>query len=476
MGRQGLRVVEELKKKGVRWVELQFVDLAGYLHSTTVPLHLLDEDAFTRGLGQLDGSSVEGFTTIDESDLVLKPDPTTATILPWSPKRARMIADIYLSMGRGRFPKDPRYIAEKAMQYVAENGYTAFFGPEVEFMILNSIEIDIFTPMFGVGYKIHSVEVSKAVTDKLVSTSDFQKIKKAYHTPPPIDKMLTAREEIAEYLEDYFGFRVEAHHHEVAALGQIEIDFTFADLKKTADNVITLKYVAKNVAAKYGMTATFMPKVVYGDNGNGMHTHISLWDREGKENLFYDPDDEYAELSQLGRYFIGGLLEHGRALAALVAPTTNSYKRLVPGYEAPVYLVWSKANRSAAVRVPVYYKGDKKSKRIEYRPPDPSANPYLAFAAMLAAGLDGVKKKIDPGDPVDKNVYTMTLEERRRLGIKELPRSLDEALDELESDMEFLKPVFPKEALETYIEIKRKECDEVRLYPSPIEIYLYYGI
>ncbi|HIC98778.1 MAG TPA: type I glutamate--ammonia ligase, partial [Pyrodictiaceae archaeon] len=319
-------------------VELQFVDLAGYLHSTTVPLHLLDEDAFTRGLGQLDGSSVEGFTTIDESDLVLKPDPTTATILPWSPKRARMIADIYLNMERGRFPKDPRYIAEKAMQYVAENGYTAFFGPEVEFMILNSIEIDIFTPMFGVGYKIHSVEVSKAVTDKLVSTSDFQKIKKAYHTPPPIDKMLTAREEIAEYLEDYFGFRVEAHHHEVAALGQIEIDFTFADLKKTADNVITLKYVAKNVAAKYGMTATFMPKVVYGDNGNGMHTHISLWDREGKENLFYDPDDEYAELSQLGRYFIGGLLEHGRALAALVAPTTNSYKRLVPGYEAPVYL------------------------------------------------------------------------------------------------------------------------------------------
>ena len=476
LGEQGLRVVEELRRKGVRWVELQFVDLAGYLHSTTVPLHLLDEDAFTRGLGQLDGSSVEGFTTIDESDLVLKPDPTTATILPWSPKRARMIADIYLSMGRGRFPKDPRYIAEKAMQYAAENGYTAFFGPEVEFMILNSIEIDIFTPMFGVGYKIHSVEVSKAVTDKLVSTSDFQKIKKAYHTPPPIDKMLTAREEIAEYLEDYFGFRVEAHHHEVAALGQIEIDFTFADLKKTADNVITLKYVAKNVAAKYGMTATFMPKVVYGDNGNGMHTHISLWDREGKENLFYDPDDEYAELSQLGRYFIGGLLEHGRALAALVAPTTNSYKRLVPGYEAPVYLVWSKANRSAAVRVPVYYKGDKKSKRIEYRPPDPSANPYLAFAAMLAAGLDGVKKKIDPGDPVDKNVYTMTLEERRRLGIKELPRSLDEALDELESDMEFLKPIFPKEALETYIEIKRKECDEVRLYPSPIEVYLYYGI
>lgn len=476
LGEQGLRVVEELKKKGVRWVELHFVDLAGYLHSTTVPLHSLDEDAFTKGLGQLDGSSVEGFTAINESDLVLKPDPSTAAILPWNPKRARMIVDVYLSMGRGRFPKDPRYIAERAMQYAAENGYVAFFGPEVEFMILNGIEVDILTPVFGTGYRIHSFEVNSTSSDRLVNVGDFQRIKKAYHTPTPIDKLLVVREEIAEYLEDYFGFTVEAHHHEVAAFGQVEIDFRFADLKKTADNVITLKYVARNVAARHGMTATFMPKVVYGDNGNGMHTHISLWDREGKENLFYDPNDEYAELSQLGRYFIGGLLEHGRALAALVAPTTNSYKRLVPGYEAPVYLVWSKANRSAAVRVPIYHRGDAKGKRIEFRPPDPSANPYLAFAAILAAGLDGIKKKIDPGDPVDKNVYTMTVEERRRLGIRELPRSLDEALDELESDMEFLKPIFPKETLETYIEIKRRECNEVRLYPSPIEVYLYYNI
>ncbi len=469
-------VVERLKKSGVRWVELHFTDLAGYLHSTTVPLHELEGDALERGLGQLDGSSVEGFTTIDESDLVLKPDPSTAAILPWNTKRARMICDVYMNLGRGRFPRDPRYIAERAMRYAGENGYKAFFGPEVEFMILNGVEVDVFTPFLGTGYRIHSFEVSRSDGDKAITVGDFQRIKKAYHTIPPIDRLQAVRDEIAEYLEDYFGFTIEAHHHEVAAFGQVEIDFRFSDLKKTADNVVTLKYVAKNVAAKHGMTATFMPKVVYGDNGNGMHTHVSLWDSRGEKNLFYDPNDDYAELSQLGRYFIGGLLEHSRALAALVAPTTNSYRRLVPGFEAPVYLVWSRANRSAAVRVPVYHKGDAKAKRVEYRPPDPSANPYLAFAAILAAGLDGVKKKIDPGDPVDKDVYTMTPEERRRLGIKELPRSLDEALDELESDMEFLKPIFPKEAIETYIELKRKEAAQVRLYPSPIEVYMYYNI
>jgi glutamine synthetase len=478
LGSDGLKIVKDLKEKGIRWIELQFTDLAGYLHSTTVPIREIDEDALERGLGQLDGSSVEGFTTIDESDLVLRPDPSTAAILPWNSKRARMICDVYMSFGRGRFPKDPRYIAERAMAYAAENGYRAFFGPEVEFMILNGIEVDIFTPFFGTGYRIHSFEVSKTDggNSRVINVENFQKIKKAYHTPPPMDKLQAIRDEIAEYLEDYFGFKIEAHHHEVAAFGQVEINFRFSDLKRTADNVMTLKYVARNVAAKYGLTATFMPKVVYGDNGNGMHTHVSLWDTGTGRNLFYDPDDDYAELSQLGRYFIGGLLEHGRALAALVAPTTNSYRRLVPGYEAPVYLVWSRANRSAAVRVPVYHRGDEKGKRIEYRPPDPSANPYLAFAAILAAGLDGIRRKIDPGDPVDKNVYDMTPEERRRHGIKELPRSLDEALDELESDMEFLRPIFTREALETYIEIKRKEASQVRLYPSPIEVYMYYNI
>ena len=226
------------------------------------------------------------------------------------------------------------------------------------------------------------------------------------------------------------------------------------------------------VAYKHGMVVTFMPKPIAGDNGSGMHTHVSIW--EGDKNLFYDPNDDYAELSQFARYFIGGLIEHGRALSAIVSPTTNSYRRLVPGYEAPVYLAWSRANRSAAIRVPVYHKGARASKRIEYRPPDPTANPYLAVAAIIMAGLDGVRRKIDPGDPVDENIYHMTPERRRQLGIKSLPGSLEEALDELESDNEFLKPVFTREAIEKYIELKREEVMKERLQPSPIEFLMYH--
>ena len=464
-------VLERLKKmesKGVRWLEVHFTDLAGRLRGFSIPLHEIDEKAVERGLGQLDGSSVEGFTTIAESDLVVKPDfSTLVEQLPWNPKKGRVIADIYMSMGRGRFNRDPRYIAQKTQEYLAEQGYRAYFGPEVEFMLLDRLTVDIATPALGLGYAVSSRE------SPLESDQYFQMFKKAYHTTPPIDKVANVREEIAEALEDYFGFTVEATHHEVAATGQIEIDFRFGQLVETADRVITLKYVARNIAAKYGLVATFMPKPIAGDNGNGMHTHVSLWDKEGKKNLFFDPNDEYAELSQTARYFIGGLIEHGRALAALVAPTTNSYRRLVPGFEAPIYLVWSKANRSAAIRVPIYYKGEEKAKRIEFRPPDPSANPYLAFAAIVLAGLDGIRKKIEPGDPVDKDVYHMSEEEKRQLGIKELPRNLDEALDELESDNEFLKPVFDRDVLETYIELKREEAKTEKLYPNPVEVYMY---
>ncbi|HDJ94904.1 MAG TPA: type I glutamate--ammonia ligase, partial [Acidilobales archaeon] len=253
-----------------------------------------------------------------------------------------------------------------------------------------------------------------------------------------------------------------------------EIDFKYDNLVRTADNVQTLKYVARNIAAKYNMVVTFMPKPIYGDNGSGMHVHVSLWDTKGR-NLFYDPNDEYAELSQLGRYFIGGLLEHARSISAIVSPTTNSYKRLMPGFEAPVYLTWSKGNRSAAIRIPVYHKGSEELKRIEYRPPDPSANPYLAFAAILAAGLDGLRRKIDPGDPVDKNVYHLAPKERKELGIGELPRTLWEALDELESDHDFLYPIFTKEIIETYIEIKRKEVIMLESYPTPVEFYYYFN-
>lgn len=286
---------------------------------------------------------------------------------------------------------------------------------------------------------------------------------------------MDVRLDIIQTLTKYFGFTIEAAHHEVATAGQGEIDFRFSTMVDAADKLQTLKYVIRNVAAKYGLVATFMPKPMFGDNGTGMHTHFSLWTKNGK-NLMYDPNDEYAELSQFGRYVIGGILSHARSLSAIVSPTVNSYRRLIPGFEAPVYVAWSKGNRSAVIRVPSYYKGMEKAKRIEYRAPDPSTNPYLAFAAIAAAALDGVKKKIDPGNPVDTNIYHLTPEKRKELGIKELPRSLDEALDELESDTEFLKPIFNSSILETFIDLKREESRTLQMYPHPMEIYYYLDV
>ncbi|MEM2339584.1 MAG: type I glutamate--ammonia ligase, partial [Nitrososphaerales archaeon] len=266
------------------------------------------------------------------------------------------------------------------------------------------------------------------------------------------------------------------HHHEVATAGQCEINIRYDDLVSTGDSVMTFKYVVKNVAHSIGKVATFMPKPLYGDNASGMHIHISLW--RGKENVFYDSNDEYAELSQIARYFGGGLMDHSRALAAIVAPTTNSYRRLVPGYEAPVYIAWSIGNRSASIRIPIYRKGDKfmNEKRIEYRPPDPSTNPYLCFSAIVAAGIDGIKKKIDMGEPIDEDIYKLTPERRRQLGIKELPGSLREAIECLESDHEFLKPIFSDDVIEAYISLKKKEVMEVDTRPHPHEFYLYFDI
>ena len=455
--------------KNIRWLELHFTDLAGYLRSVTVAAHEVDEKALEKGMNVLDGSSVEGFTSIDESDLRLRPVMETLAILPWREHAGRVMSEVF--RGDSRYPRDPRYIADRALEHLDSQGLKAYFGPEVEFMLLSNVSFDVENPVNGLCYKVGSIEYPAKGENK-----GFQRIKKAYHTPEPFNAVYDIVREIAETLEDSFGFRVEAFHHEVAAHGQAEIDFRFGDLRETADRVVTLKYVARNIAAKHGLWAVFMPKPFAGDNGNGMHTHVSLWDKSTNKNLFYDPSDEYAEISQTARYFIGGLIEHGRAVAALVAPTVNSYRRLVPGYEAPVYLVWSKANRSAAIRIPSYGIEGEKGKRIEFRPPDPSANPYLAFAAILAAGLDGVKKKIEPGDPVDKNVYAMSEEERKRLGIKELPGSLEEALDELESDNEFLKPIFTKEVIEGFIELKRREVQELRAYPSAMEVYTYFAL
>ncbi|RLI36213.1 type I glutamate--ammonia ligase, partial [Candidatus Bathyarchaeota archaeon] len=296
--------------------------------------------------------------------------------------------------------------------------------------------------------------------------------KEAYFKPPPEDTTIEYRNEVASILEDSFGFKIEMHHHEVATAGQLEIDFKFGELVETADRALYYKFVAKNVAKRYGMIATFMPKPVYLDNASGMHVHVSLW-RNGR-NMMYDEEDEYAEISQTGRYFIGGLLDHARALTAVCCPTVNSYKRLVPGFEAPIYIMWSRRNRSALVRVPVYYRGPEfaSHKRVEFRSADPSCNPYLAFSCILMAGLDGVRKKIDPGDPVDEDVYKLTPERRRALGIGELPTTLKDALDEMKSD-EVIYRTLGSHIFDSFIEYKTNDWNQYCLYVTPWEIMKY---
>ncbi|MCX8186462.1 MAG: type I glutamate--ammonia ligase [Sulfolobales archaeon] len=461
-------VLDYIQKERVNWVDLQFTDLLGGLHHVTVNAKDVDERSLEKGFGKLDGSSAKGFSQIYDSDEVLIPIIGTFGKIPWRNSAIRFLSRVYAGFGRGRLTKDPRYTSERIEEVLKSEGFKSYVGCELEFYILDKVDVDVLTPYAGSSYRIHSRESPWSY-----GSGYFTKLREGYYVVEPTDRTLDVREEASDILNTYFGIHVEAHHHETASSGQAEIDFKYSTPSDAADKVQTIKYVVKNVAAKHGVVATFMPKPIYGEAGSGLHTHLSLWNGGGV-NVFYDPNDNYAELSQIGRYFIGGLLEHSRALAAIVSPTTNSYKRLVPGYEAPIYLVWSKSNRSAAVRVPLYYKGDNDGKRVEYRIPDPSSNPYLTISASLAAGLDGIKRKIDPGDPVDEDVYHMTAERKRSLGVRELPRTLWEALDELESDNEFLRYAFPKELIETYVELKRSECVKSYSYPTPIEFYMYF--
>jgi glutamine synthetase len=467
-------VISSIKESRVRFVDLQFTDLTGRLRHVTIPAQKLDEDSFKVGIPKLDGSSIRGFVEINESDLLLIPDPTTYALLPWygeNTKTARLICDIYCGFGAGRLLWDPRAIAQKAEDELVKQGYTtSYWGPEVEFFVFDKAVWDTLTPYRGQGYSIESREAAWG------GSSYSIRFKEGYCPAPPQDTLMVFRSECIRILEDYFSIRCDAHHHEVATAGQCEVDILYDTLTKTADNVVTIKYVVKNVAVQHNMVATMMPKPIFADNASGMHVHMSIW-RDGV-NLFFDERDEYAELSQLARYYVGGLLEHAEALSAIVSPTTNSYRRLVPGYEAPVYVSWSRSNRSTLVRIPVYEKGSKSAakKRVEYRAPDPSANPYLCFAALLAAGLDGIKKKIEIGDPVDENIYKLTPERRRELGIKELPGSLKEAVEALKSDQEFLKPIFPSEAIDLLLDIELKEYLEVSMRPHPYEFYLYFDI
>lgn len=457
------------ERLGSGFVELQFTDLLGRLHGVTITgEELREEEKKKNGFGKLDGSSVKGFAEINESDMVLLPVMETLRKIPWEKDTYRVLCNIYKNRGKGRFEKDPRGVAKNAEVYQASIGYKSFFGPEMEFFIFDGLSIDASNPSAGTGYRIESNEAPWNDKESMIQR------KGAYYAVSPADRTGNVRKEIIRMLRKDFDFEIEAAHHEVATAGQSEINFRYAEVTDAADKVQTLKYVSKNVAAGMGKRAIFMPKPVYGDNGSGMHVNISLWDTEGRRNLIYDAQDTYAEISEKGRYAIGGLLEHAHALSAIVSPTTNSYHRLIPGFEAPVYLAWSKSNRSAVVRIPSYYEKDEKSKRIEYRAPDPSANPYLAFPAILMAAIDGIKKSSSPGDPTNRDIYRMEPAERKALGIRELPRSLDEALDALESDSEFLRPVFAKSLIESYIEMKRAESKEIATYPTAVEMLYYH--
>ncbi|MEM1678205.1 MAG: type I glutamate--ammonia ligase [Ignisphaera sp.] len=456
-------VVKSIRDRDIRWVDLQFTDLIGYLRHMTASSRLLTMESIENGVGKLDGSSIKGFTGIERSDLVLKPILNTFSIIPWENGLGRVICGIYVE--DSRFLKDPRYVAERLDSYLMEQGMELLISAELEFFIFDKVSVSVDT--WKQHFEIYSSEAPWN------GTAFANRYRDGYYSVYPKDRFQELKVEIADTLSRYFNIDVEVLHHEVAAASQHEINFRGGTAASTGDAVQTVKFTVKSLAFRRGLIATFIPKPIYGDNGSGMHVHVSLW--KDNTNLFYDPNDSYAALSQYARYFIGGLIEHARALSAIVSPTVNSYKRLVPGYEAPVYLVWSRGNRSAAIRIPGYRRNGG-SIRIEYRPPDPSANPYLAFTAIVLAGLDGVRRKIDPGSPLDENVYSLPSYRRREMKIKELPRSLDEALDELECDNEWLKPIVPQELIESYIEVKREEARRVQIYPTPIELYHYLDI
>ncbi len=470
-------VLNKIQNEDLQWIDLQFVDVVGGLQHITLPAKEIDEGSFKAGIGKLDGSSIKGFKEIHESDMIMRPDPSTYAVLPWynsGHTTARLFVDVYEGGGHERFTRDSRYIAQKAGKKAAEMGYdTTYWGPELEFFVFDSVKLTpspaaVRDSWAGCGYEINSVEAPWSQEN---GKTPVVKFKEGYYPAPPQDTLVDYRNEVCKTLMDSFGIDLDAHHHEVATAGQCEINMKYDELIPMADKVVTYKNTLKMVAAKMGKICTFMPKPIFGDNGTGMHVHQSLWTK-GK-NTFYDKDEKYAEISQTCRYYIGGLLEHARALCAITNPTTNSYRRLVPGYEAPVFIAWSKKNRSSNVRIPMYYSGIEHAKRVEYRTPDPSCNPYLAFAAMLCAGLDGIKKKIDPGNPVDEDIYKLSREKRKELGVRELPGSLGESLAELQSDKDFLHGVFSDDLIHSYIELKKEEQLQANLRPTAYEFYRY---
>jgi len=459
------------KKNDARQVDLRFTDLPGLTQHISYPISMLSEDSFEDGFG-IDGSSIRGWAAINESDMLIVPEPSTAFLDPFSETRTLvMLGDIIDPITRQHYDRDPRWIAKKAEMFLQNSGIadTAFFGAEAEFFIFDNIRFDQNQHS---GFYFIDAEEGRWNSGRENNNLGYRpRYKEGYFPVPPTDHYQDLRSEMVATMIEC-GLTIECHHHEVATGGQCEIDQRFDTLVKSADNMTLYKYIVRNVANQYGKTVTFMPKPLFGDNGSGMHTHQSLW--SGGKPLF--AGDNYAGLSQTALHYIGGLLRHARALSAIIAPTTNSYKRLVPGYEAPVNLAYSRRNRSAAVRIPMY-SNNPKAKRVEFRPPDASSNPYLAFAAMMMAGLDGVVNKIDPGEPLDKDIYDLTPEEMKK--VPSMPASLDEALTCLEEDHAFLTKgdVFSEELIETFVSYKRKsEAEAVRLRPHPYEFALYYDI
>jgi glutamine synthetase len=472
-------ILEKLKADKVRWVQLFYTDVFGGFNQVDVPAFTLTEESFASGVPKLDGSSVRGFREIFESDMNLFPDPTTLATIPWNPEAGgtvRFICDVRIGGAKESYAHDPRFVARKTEQVLADAGYDhSYWGPEVEFFVFDSIELipspaGVRDAWGGAGYLVDHAE-SPWHGGPVTGTVRF---KEGYHRTPPHDSLLPLRAEMCNILTDDFHLTLDAHHHEVATASQSEINLRFDDLVPMGDHIQDLRYVIRNVAARHGKIGCLMPKPIYGDNAIGMHTNQSLWSK-GKA-VFFDASDPYAELSQTCRYYIGGLLEHARAMCAITNPLTNSYRRLVPGYEAPVFIAWSKANRSANVRVPAYHKGRPTAKRLEYRTPDSAANIYLTEAALALAGLDGIRRKIEPPPPVDENIYKLSKAKRKELQVRELPGSLGEALDCLESDRDFLKPAFAGSLLDTYIELKREEQLELNLRPHPYEFYRYMDV
>jgi glutamine synthetase len=471
-------VVAFARDHDVQLVDLKFTDLPGTWQHFAVAARELGEDLLTEGAG-FDGSSIRGFQTINESDMLLVPDPATALIDAFHEfPTLSMVCDVRDPVTGGSYSRDPRNVARKAEAHLASTGIAdvAFFGPEAEFYIFEHVaygqqpnrgfyEVDSTEGFWNAGLGFGR---EGRGGDGLANLGYTNRSQQGYFPAPPLDTLADLRGRMTLTLER-MGVEVEVHHHEVGGPGQAEIDLRFQPLVRMGDVMQLYKYVARNVARQAGKVATFMPKPVFEENGSGMHTHMSLW--KNGETIMFDPDG-YAKLSDAARHYVGGLLAHAPALLAFCAPTTNSYKRLVPGYEAPVSLLYSQRNRSAAVRVPVYFTTPK-SKRVEFRSPDPSANPYLAFAALLMAGLDGIQRGLEPPDPVDENLYELPSE--RQAQISQVPTSLDRVLDALEADHDFLLAgdVFTPDLLTAYIEHKRDEVDQVRLRPHPWEFALY---